>query len=271
MTPAAHFLHIALIPVDMHPGDARANLDYIERCISELPEATDLVVVPEMCNTGFTVDPEDLSRFAEPADGYSLMRLRFIAREYNVAIWGTMATVDQGRYFNRGFMIDPSGKTDFYDKRHLFVLGQEPALYSPGGVPAPVIEYKGWRIKMAICYDLRFPVWTRWTRNDPYDLLVVPANWPSARVFAWKSLLTARAIENQAYVAGCNRLGSDAYGSYDNDISYVFDCWGNEIGQRDGNSGIILATLDRNQLEHARSRFPNLGAADDFTIENLGK
>ncbi len=260
-------LSIAVVPVDMIPGDARSNLDYISHQIGSLPEDTDLVVLPEMCNTGFTVDRELVEKYAETTDGYSMTRMRGIAADHNVAIWGTMAIKDGDRLFNRGFMIDPSGEVSYYDKRHLFVLGEEPALYSAGTSEAPIVEFRGWRMKMAICYDLRFPVWTRWTEQAPYDLLVVPANWPAARVFAWKSLLIARAIENQAFVIGCNRLGSDPYGSYATDLSFVFNCWGDEIGDRDNSAGIVTATLERKVIEHARSRFPNLGAADKFDLQ----
>lgn len=260
-------LTIAIVPVDMTPGDAVANLDYIAGKIESLPDDTDLVVLPEMCNTGFTVDRELVVKYAETTDGYSMTRMRQIAETNNVAIWGTMAITENGKLFNRGFMIDPAGQTVYYDKRHLFVLGEEPALYSPGTAEAPVVEYRGWRLKMAICYDLRFPVWTRWTTDAPYDVLVVPANWPASRVFAWKSLLIARAIENQSYVVGCNRLGSDPYGSYSPDISYIFNCWGDEIGRRDNSDGVVTATLESKVIDHARSRFPNLGAADSFTLD----
>lgn len=259
-------LRLAIVPIDMIPGDTAANLDSIESKIASLPADTDLVVLPEMCNTGYTIDPGLVERYAEPSDGYTLTRLRAIAASRNIAIWGTIAVADGGRFYNRGFMIDPSGHTDYYDKRHLFVLGREPMLYTPGEAQAPIVTFRGWKIKMSICYDLRFPVWTRWTDEAPYDLLVIPANWPDAREFAWRNLLLARAIENQAYVAGCNRLGSDLYGSYRHDISYLFNHWGDEIGRRDNATGIITATLDGKSLDHDRARFPNLAAADDFVI-----
>ncbi|MBD5346912.1 MAG: hypothetical protein HDR92_07265 [Bacteroides sp.] len=259
-------LNIAVVPVDMIPGDSKANIDYISGKIATLPSSTDLIVVPEMCNTGFSVDKELVGKFAETAAGYSMSRIREIAVNNNVAIWGTMAIAEGDKLFNRGFMIDNSGHTRFYDKRHLFVLGEEPELYTPGNDEAPVVELKGWKLKMSICYDLRFPVWNRWTKSTPYDALIVPANWPAKREYAWRSLLIARAIENQAYVIGCNRLGSDPYGTYSPELSFVFDCWGNETGHRNLPDGIVTATLDGPMIDHARSRFPNLGAADDFSI-----
>ncbi|MDE7151594.1 MAG: nitrilase family protein [Candidatus Amulumruptor sp.] len=260
-------LNVAILPVDMTAGDACANLDYIEKRIDSLPAAIDLIVLPEMCNTGYTVDPELATAYSESVDGYSMTRLRAIAARRNAAIWGTMAmTDDNGALVNRGFMIDPSGHTDYYDKHHLFTLGGENKLYTSGRTTPPVIEYKGWRLRMSICYDLRFPVWNRWNvRSSNYDVLIIPANWPDARAIAWHTLLRARAIENQAYVVGCNRLGSDPYGTYSIDISHVFNHWGDDIADRT-HDGVILATFDGAALDRDRQRFPNLAGADDFDI-----
>lgn len=260
-------LNIALIPVDMIPGDARANLDYIENRIDRLPAAIDLIVLPEMCNTGYTVDPELAAAYAETPDGYSLTRLRTIASRRHASIWGTIAVMrDDGALVNRGFMIHPDGYTEYYDKHHLFTIGGENKLYTPGNSLPPVITYKGWRLRMSICYDLRFPVWNRWNaRTSDYDALIIPANWPDARSIAWHTLLRARAIENQAYVIGCNRLGNDPYGTYRIDISYIFNHWGDDIADRT-HDGVIIATFDGAALDRDRKRFPNLADADDFDL-----
>ncbi|MCM1029442.1 MAG: hypothetical protein NC342_07210 [Pseudoflavonifractor sp.] len=258
-------LRLSLIPIDMKPGDPKTNLDYAQSVIESLAERPDIVVLPEMCNTGYTVDPDLALQYAEASDGYSLTRIREMAASLDTAIWGSLAIKDGGKLVNRGFMSSPSGHIDFYDKRHLFILGREPMLYTPGHELAPVIDFKGWKIMMGICYDLRFPVWNRWSDARPYDLLIFPANWPDARAFAWKQLLIARAIENQAYVAGCNRLGEDPYGVYRQDVSYIFNHWGDDISDRD-NPRAITATLDGERLDHDRRRFPNLQVADSFRI-----
>lgn len=258
-------LKVAALPIDIVPGNPCANIDLVESRLDSLGMVPDLVVVPEMFNTGYTVDPTLVKTYAETDDGYTVTRLRQVATARNIALWGTFAATDGPNCYNRGFMIGPDGSATFYDKRHLFVLGREPMLYAPGDAEAPVVNVGGWRVRMSICYDLRFPVWNRWSPDRPYDLLVVPANWPDAREYAWRSLLIARAIENQACAVGCNRLGSDLYGSYRSDISYIFNHLGEETGSR-RSDGVVTAILDGSRLDHDRRRFPNLDASDRFRI-----
>lgn len=258
-------LRVAAIPVDMKLGRSADNLDFIESRLDTLRPDTDLVVLPEMCTTGYTLDAGVVESYVETADGPSMTRLRQMSHDHGMALWGTFACIDGGRFFNRGFMIEPSGETHFYDKRHLFVLGREPALYTPGETLPPVVEWRGWKLMMAICYDLRFPAWCRWTQERPYDALIIPANWPDARAFAWRQLLTARAIENQAYVVGCNRLGSDPYGVYHEGITHIFNHWGDDVADR-SLQGAVTAVFDGEALERDRRRFPNLEVADDFRI-----
>ncbi len=263
-------LLLALVPLDIRPGLPEANLDaareVIERLAARPGGRPDLVVLPEMCSTGYTLDGDLARQWAESPDGYSMTRLRQMAARYDCALAGSLSILDEGRLFNRAFFITPGGTATFYDKRHLFVLGREPELYTPGHLLPPVIPFRGWNIMPAICYDLRFPVWTRWTPARPYDLLLFPANWPETRSYAWRQLLIARAIENQAYVAGCNRLGQDPYGSYSPADTLIYDQWGADVSDR-ATAGAVAATLSGAALDHARSRFPNLTAADPFTID----
>lgn len=258
-------LRVAAIPIDMKLGMAADNLDFIENRLDSLDPETDLVVLPEMCTTGYTLDPRVVESYVETVDGPSITRLRQMARSHGMALWGTFACIDGNRLYNRGFMIDPSGETRFYDKRHLFVLGREPMLYSPGQQLPPVVSFRGWKLMMAVCYDLRFPAWCRWTASRPYDALIIPANWPDARAFAWKHLLIARAVENQAYVVGCNRLGEDPYGIYHEGITHIFNHWGDDVADRSA-PGVVSCVFDGEALERDRKRFPNLQVADDFRI-----
>ena len=260
-------LNIALLPLDIVEMDVAANLSAVERRIELLPEQTDLVVLPEMFSTGFTTDPSILVRIAEnTASSPTLDALRSIAARKNVAIWGSMiARTDDGLGFiNRGFMISPGAATEYYDKRHTFSLGGESKAFARGSQLSPIVEFRGWRLKMSICYDIRFPVWNRSRAND-YDALIVPANWVNSRYYAWRHMLIARAIENQAYVAGCNREGSDLYGSYQRGDSLILDFNGHEIGTL-STDGTISATLQGGLLDTARARFAPWRDADPFTL-----
>ncbi|MBO4943908.1 MAG: nitrilase family protein [Muribaculaceae bacterium] len=258
-------LKVALIPMDMRLGDAQYNVAYATRMIEALDADTDLVVLPEMCTTGYSLDPMLVEKFVEAPDGQSVTALRKLSERRGMAIWGTFACVEDGKYYNRGFMIDPDASDiKFYDKRHLFSVGREDMLYTPGEDKPSAVSFRGWKLQMCICYDLRFPVWCR-NVNCGYDALILPANWPEARQFAWYHLLVARAIENQAYVCGCNRLGEDPYGSYSHELSYVFNHWGDDISDR-STPGVVYAVLDGKKLTSDRLRFGPWRDADDFTV-----
>lgn len=257
-------LKIALIPLDIIANNTDANLQAAFSRLDALDKDTDLAVLPEMFNTGFTTDLDLLSRNAQQSDGPLIMSLRQRAAEQSIAIWGGFTASDGGRYYNRGFMIDDRGRTIFYDKRHLFSYGGESTVLTPGSQLAPVVTYRTWNLKMSICYDIRFPVWNRSRAND-YDILIVPANWVHTRFFAWKQMLIARAIENQVYVLGCNREGSDIYGEYSRGDSLAFDNWGHDIADR-RDDGTVYATLDAAQFNTDRHRFTPWRDADDFQI-----
>ena len=259
------FLNVALIPHDIIPGDTAANLAAVEHTLNTLTPGLDLVVLPEMFNTGFTLNPTLLADTAETDNGPTITTVKRWAAHHGFAIWGGFTQrTPAGGYANRGFMVSPDSTAQFYNKRHLFSMSGEGTLLTPGHTPSPIVNLKGWRLAMSICYDIRFPVWNR-NVDLAYDALIVPANWAHARVFAWKHMLIARAVENQAYVVGCNRSGSDDYGDYPADDSFAFNHWGDDIARRTP-SGIIYCTFDSERLNRDRYRFSPWRDADSFTL-----
>lgn len=254
---------VAALSTDIVQGDKEVNLHMIEKHLYNLPEGTDLLVLPELFSTGYISDPEYAKELAETEYGDTIHRLKSIAKERNLAICGSFLSNTTHIIFNRAFFIEPDGETTFYDKRHLFCISEESKLCRRGIQLPPVIRYRRWNISIAICYDVRFPVWLRNTRNR-YDLLVIPANWPDKRRYAWEQLLKARAIENQVYVVGTNRSGKDSYGQYD-ESTYIIDYMGYHIGKNDGI--LTYATITKDPLEKFRERFPVWKDADDFSIK----
>lgn len=258
-------LKVAIIPHDIIENDTEANLEAVARRLTSVESDTDLVVLPEMFNTGYSNSRQQLRENAETDDGPTMMAVRDWARTYKMAIWGGFTAVDNaGNLYNRGFMAAPDGTALFYDKRHLFRAGGEHQLLTPGDRRSPIVSYRGWKLKMAICYDIRFPVWNRSVANE-YDALIVPANWAHSRVFAWKHMLLARAIENQAYIVGCNREGSDRFGEYPQGDSFAFNHWGDDIADR-RSDGTIYAVFDGARLDLDRQRFSPWMDADRFEI-----
>ncbi len=258
-------LKIAAIPLNIVWGDKEENMQATELAMSQLPQGTDIAVLPELFSTGFMPEPDSLGRMAEPTTGQTMNRILNLARKYNCAISGSFLCVVGGVYTNRAFFAEPSGELTCYDKRHLFSLSPETTLYSAGDRLSPIVRFRGWNIAMIICYDLRFPAWCR-NVGQQYDILLVPANWPHARGYAWRHLLIARAIENQAYVVGTDRSGADDYGVYD-DLTFIIDPMGEPVGKPIGKSGIILADISKNILEKVRTRLPFGADADTFKIE----
>ena len=257
-------LKTALLPHDIIEGNVQANLAAVAKRLRNLDSDVDLVVLPEMFNSGFTADPAVLARTAETNTGTTITTVQEWASKFGMHIWGGFTAVDNGRYYNRGFMVSPDGQRVFYDKRHLFRYGGESELFTRGDSLSPIISIKTWNVKMSICYDLRFPAWNR-AFNNNYDILVVPANWAHARFFAWKHLLIARAIENQAYVLGCNREGHDLYGEYNRGDSQIFNNWGDDVADR-RDDGTVYSTLIAETFNRDRKRFEPWRDADDFEI-----
>ena len=257
-------LKIAIISLDIKQENPAENFLALENALDSLQQGVDIVVLPELFSTGFISNQKKLNELAENTTGNTITRLHQLADKYNLAIAGSYLCKLASTILNRAFFIEPGGDDTFYDKKHLFSLSPEKKLFLSGINRCHTIRYRGWNISMIICYDLRFPVWCRNIRNN-YDLLLVPANWPKVRSYAWEHLLIARAIEKQAYIAGANRSGNDKYGEY-SDLSYIFDPTGKNICENDGN--IVYATLNKKSLEDIRTKLPVIQDADDFTIYN---
>lgn len=267
---AKETLRIAAIPLDIRYADVRGNLELAARAVGYLPSDTDIAVFPELFTTSFVADPDTLRDVAEAPEGETMSAIRALAADSGIALAGSYLCAEDGDYINRGFFVTPAGEAVYYDKRHLFCLSPEARLYRGGRGEIPVAQYKGWNIALAICYDLRFPAWCR-NRGQRYDVLLIPANWPEARRYAWSHLLIARAIENQAIVVGANRSGTDAYGTYDG-MTEIYDAMGQPVGvvnpARDAetDSAVVSADLSLSRLRKIRSSLPFGNDADDFAI-----
>ena len=227
----------------------------------------DLIVLPEMFTTGFSMKPEDL---AETMDGPTLRWMGRLASELRVTLAGSLIVEEDGGYRNRLVWMPPEGDPLTYDKRHLFTLAGEQEHYTPGNRRL-IARINGWRVNLNICYDLRFPVWSRQNQNleekgPEYDLLVYVANWPESRSHAWKTLLHARAIENQCYVVGVNRVGSDGHGMNHSGDSLVIDPLGKSLFLAPDRETVHTQVLKWNNLEEYRSRFPFWRDGDSFRI-----
>lgn len=258
-------LRISLIQTSIVWEDKVRNLQIFEHKIKELAGQTDLLVFPEMFTTGFSMNSNAL---AEPNDGLTLQTVKRWANDYEFAVCGSFIACENRHYYNRGFFVSPDQSVFFYDKRHLFSIGQENQFFSPGNQKL-IISYNGWHICLLICYDLRFPVWARNVGNE-YDLLIYVANWPASRKSVWKTLLTARAIENQCYVCGVNRVGTDGMNlSYSGD-SMLIDAKGNNVSNiPECEEFIETITLQKEDLDSFRAKFPAWKDGDRFMIENV--
>lgn len=253
-------MKITLIQTDLLWNDPAGNRARFEQKIAEAGSA-DLIVLPEMFSTGFCTQPR---LAAEPLGGETLPWMKRIAQKTDCALAGSVAVEENGHYFNRFYFVKPDGSVSQYDKRHLFTYGGEHKEFTAGDKRV-IVEYKGWRILLQICYDLRFPVWSR-NRND-YDLALYTANWPTPRVDAWSALLRARAIENLCYVAGINRTGTDPNCSYCGK-SALLDFKGQTLADVEpGKEALLSAELDADALRDFRKNFPALQDADRFSLE----
>ena len=253
-------MKITLIQTDLLWNDPVGNRARFEQKIAEAGSA-DLIVLPEMFSTGFCTQPR---LAAEPLGGETLPWMKRIAQKTDCALAGSVAVEENGNYFNRFYFVKPDGSVSQYDKRHLFTYGGEHKEFTAGDKRV-IVEYKGWRILLQICYDLRFPVWSR-NRND-YDLALYTANWPTPRVDAWSALLRARAIENLCYVAGINRTGTDPNCSYCGK-SALLDFKGQTLADVEpGKEALLSAELDADALRDFRKNFPALQDADRFSLE----
>lgn len=259
-------LNVCLFPQTIVWGDRQHNLDTLESMMLRMHPATDLLILPETFSTGCPYgDKEEVRPLAERNSGPTVERLKSLAARHGVAIAGSFLADTGGLLANRAFFIEPSGDEVFADKKHLFTMAGEDKILSAGNRRLKV-RFRGWEIAMVVCYDLRFPVWCRNTDND-YDLLIAVANWPVARVNAWKKLLMARAIENEAYVCGVDCKGTDPKGFEYDGSSMAIDFKGDDISVADpeGNE-LIYATLSLDKLHRFRTKFPAYLDADPFKL-----
>jgi len=260
-------LTVSLIQTSLHWENKAANLAMLEEKIMGIKEKTELVILPEMFSTGFSMRPEEL---AEPMDGETVQWMKRVSATKKIILTGSLIIEDQGNYFNRLVWMLPNGQYGVYDKRHRFAYAGEDEHYT-AGEKRLIASVKGWKINLLVCYDLRFPVWARQQSqaSEPeYDLLVYVANWPERRNHAWKTLLQARAIENQSYVIGVNRVGEDGNGIYHSGDSMVVDAMGEVLYQKTADEDIYTVTLQKEPLNAVREKLPFLKDADGFVISN---
>jgi predicted amidohydrolase len=255
-------LKISLIQTDLIWENPKLNRDKFTMLLKQLTGTTDIAILPEMFTTGFSMKPEHL---AEPANGKTLEWMQKNANDFGFAICGSVMVKENDLYYNRFYFVEPNGKFHTYNKRHLFRMMDEHNHYQMG-TERVIVNYLGWRIMPQICYDLRFPVWSR-NQND-YDLLIYVANFPEARQMAWNKLLPARAIENLCYVAGVNRIGTDGNGIPFSGDSQVIDPKGQIVLETE-NSKETVATisLSLKELYDFRAKFPAHLDADGFTLK----
>lgn len=259
-------MRVSLIQSDLKWEQAQANYKHFEQLIQQLKLKTDLVILPELFNSGFSMQPE---QFAENEQGFGLHWLNHMAIQNKLAVMGSLAINTNSGIKNRLYMVLPDATCYSYDKKHLFRMGQEHLHYSPGSEHT-VFKYHDFNIMGLICYDLRFPVWSRNTynnQNPKYDILIYVASWPERRHYAWKHLLIARAIENQAYVIGVNRIGTDGKGIAHAGESMLIDPSGKILlncGLHCEN--VMTAELDKTHLQAYRNDFPFGSDADTFTL-----
>lgn len=260
-------IRISLIQTDIAWENKPENLRRTEEKLSRLSGLSDLAVLPEMFSTGFSMRSDLL---AETIDGPTLSKLKEWSSRYELALAGSFIASVNGKFHNRAFFLTPDGEACFYDKKHLFRMGDEPNHFNAGS-RYEIVRYKGWNIRLAVCYDLRFPVWLRNAGNE-YDLLIVVANWPEARRIAWETLLCARAIENQCYVCGVNRVGVDGNGFAHSGQSLLFDAKGNCLAGFDAHEeGVRTVEIDLDALRSFRRKFPVWKDADPFTFDQSGE
>lgn len=256
-------LHCTLIQADLQWENKAKNLLLLEQMLKN-KGPQELVILPEMFNTGFSMRPEIL---AETMEGETIQWMRLMAARYRIILAGSLIIKERDQFYNRLVWVQPDGGMATYDKRHRFALAGEDRLFSAGELRL-ITRANGWRILWQICYDLRFPVWSRQqsVHQPEYDLLVYVANWPDKRSHAWRSLLVARAIENQCYVIGVNRVGMDGNGMEHQGDSMVVDPMGQVLVQLTGVPATETVILDKEILEEIRGRLPFWKDADAFSI-----
>lgn len=255
-------LRVSMVQTDIVWENKKENLRMLREKLDALRGTTEIVVLPEMFSTGFSMNSRGL---AETVSGETVRHLKQWAKEFDVALCGSFICEEHEHYYNRAFFITPEGEEYYYDKRHLFRMGNEKEHFSAGDSKR-IVSYRGWNICLMVCYDLRFPVWSRNVNNE-YDLLVYVASWPQVRRLAWDTLLRARALENMCYVCGVNRTGTDGNNLIYNGGSAVYSAKGEVLGAvPDGEAGVATAPLRLDTLQLFREKFPVWRDADDFRL-----
>ena len=278
-------LTITTIQTNLVWENKAANLQLLENKINDLEEKTEIIILPEMFSTGFSMQPK---LFAETMEGETVHWMKTVAAKHKVILTGSIIIVENEQYYNRLFWMLPNGQFGYYDKRHLFAFADEDNHYSSGNKRL-IASVKGWKINLQICYDLRFPVWARnkvitlekpvltseinlpetendITTNPEFDILIYVANWPERRSHAWKTLLCARAIENQCYVFGVNRVGRDGNNINHSGNSLVIDPLGEVLYHVADEEDIFTIILQKEELEEVRTKFPFWKDGDDFNL-----
>jgi omega-amidase len=263
-------LTVTIIQTKLFWENKQANLRMLEEKIDSIPEKTEIVVLPEMFSTGFSMKPQEL---AETMEGETVTWMKEVAAKNGVILTGSVIITENEKYFNRLIWMLPNGQYGHYDKRHLFGFAHENEHYHPGSKRL-IASVKGWKINLQVCYDLRFPVWARQQAKvtgeemqPEFDLLIYVANWPERRSHAWKTLLCARAIENQSYVVGVNRVGKDGNDIYHSGNSMVIDPLGEVLYHNSDDEDIFTLTLEKEHLDNTRAKFPFWKDGDNFRIE----
>ncbi|MBN9350030.1 MAG: amidohydrolase [Chitinophagaceae bacterium] len=257
-------LSVTLIQSDIHWEDIELNLSMFGKKIDSIHEKTQVIVLPEMFSTGFTMKPEGL---AETMDGRTVQWMKAMSKEKNAVITGSIIIKEDNHFFNRLIWMLPTGNFGYYDKRHLFSFAGEDVPYRSGDKKL-IGSLSGWKINLQVCYDLRFPVWSR-QDTDPekqYDLYINVANWPDKRSDAWRTLLGARAIENQCYVVGVNRVGTDGNGHHYDGFSSVIDPLGKVLWTKENQEAVYTHTFQEEEIAEVRSHFPFLNDADNYNL-----
>ncbi|KHJ36851.1 2-oxoglutaramate amidase [Pedobacter glucosidilyticus] len=254
-------LKVTLLQAYLFWENAAKNLQNISLKLSDIRERTDLIVLPEMFNTGFTMNAVEN---AEKMDGKTVNWMRDTARKFNAVVTGSLIIEENGNFYNRMVWMRPDASYETYDKKHLFGLGEEDKTYTAGDKQV-IVELKGWKIRLAICYDLRFPVWLR-NHQLQYDLLLVVANWPEKRAHHWRMLIPARAVENQSFIIALNRVGYDGKQIYYSGDTTCLSPAGDVIYYKRDEEDLYTFTINKAEVERVRTEMPFLKDADDFNL-----
>lgn len=253
-------MKVALVQTKLFWESAENNRVHFTKIIDSIDQSVDLIVLPEMFCSGFSMNPDQI---AESMDGETVQWMKLTAIDKNIAVTGSLAIKDNGKYYNRLLFFSPNGEFEIYNKRHLFTLAGEDIVYTKGDKKV-IIDYKGFKICPQICYDLRFPVFSR--NTESYDLLLYVANWPNVRINAWNILLRARAIENQCFVIGVNRIGFDKNKNQYNGHSQAIDALGNYLLEPQVADSVFVVELRKNELIAVREKLDFLSDRDSFAI-----